>query len=101
VVSVVSAPSAPSVLHPPVLERERRSEGRLITERLYDCGDGWSVAARRGGPLDLADDDSWEVVVLMGAVVYGAAAGFVTEQELAWAVDRTRELVDMRVGGLR
>ena len=63
--------------------------GRRITKRLYKCSNGWSLGARRGGVLHLADDDTWEIFVLdpMG-IANGEPAGFVTDATMDKAVAR-------------
>lgn len=67
----------------------------VITERLYTCPNGFQLGARRGGRAHLAGacpahpdgDGTWEVFVLVGGVVQGEPAGWVTEEQLAVMVD--------------
>lgn len=71
------------------LETNRRKAGVDIVQRLYRCDNGWQLGARRGGPLDLADEDSWEIFVLdERGVVSGESAGWVSDETLALAVQR-------------
>lgn len=87
--------STPTEITSPVegvkaLERKFKSKanGRLVTQRLYSCPNGLALGARRGGPLHLADKTTWEVFTMSGGIVYGNAAGWVTEDELQRAVAR-------------
>jgi hypothetical protein len=67
----------------------KAANGNKITKRLYRCPNGWSLGARRGGYLHLADADTWEIFVLdPRGIVCGDPAGFVTDDMLARAVAR-------------
>lgn len=73
-----------------LLETRQKRSGLVLVQRLYQCENGWSLAAKQGGPLDLADgNDSWEVVVLDDRnIVEGQSAGFASDETLATAVAR-------------
>lgn len=67
----------------------------VITERLYICGNGWQLGARRGGRLHLADNDTWEIFVLDARGITNCrddgtpeTVGFVDEATLQRAVRR-------------
>ena len=70
----------------------RQSHGWAITERLYECADGWSLGVRRGGPLHLADESTWEMFVLDHGLAHGDPVGYVTDEQLTRAVNRLAEL---------
>jgi hypothetical protein len=72
-----------------LLETRKRRGASTRVERLYRCANGWSLGAVRGGPLDLADEGSWEIFVLDSrGIVCGDSAGFVSDETLAGAVER-------------
>ena len=72
------------------LERKFRSKahGGSVTQRLYTCPNGLSLGARRGGALHQADEKTWEVFTMADGIVYGAHVGWVTDAQLAVAVER-------------
>jgi hypothetical protein len=72
-----------------LLETRKQRRGETHVERLYRCPNGWSVGAVRGGPLVLAEHDSWEVFTLdpLG-IVCGDSVGFVSDETLRLAVER-------------
>lgn len=76
---------------PGVCARQSRQRygGLTIENRLYECANGLTLAARRGGMLHLAGADSWEVNVFTRHMVpTGEPVGWVSEEALARAVDR-------------
>lgn len=66
-------------------ETQRRSErGQLIVERMYRCPNGWALGARRGGPLHLADAQSWEIFAIRpDGLPIQPSTGFVDDAALA------------------
>lgn len=72
------------------LEKQFRSKanGDLVTQRLYQRADGLALGARRGGPLHLADADTWEIFTMCNGIVYGEPVGWVTEERLQSAIAR-------------
>ena len=73
-----------------LLERKRKSTRNKhpVVERLYRCPNGLSLGARRGGPLHLADDDTWEIFTFYEGIPYGRSVGWVTDEQLQRAVER-------------
>jgi hypothetical protein len=73
---------------PAPVVRTRQVRGATVEERLYAYPNGWALAARRGGVLDLAGPDSWEIAVLRpDAVMHGRSVGFVSDDDLAGAAE--------------
>lgn len=77
------------VKHVRARQNVRRGGGFTVEERVYECGNGLALGVRRGGPLHLADKETWEVVVLTPQrVVNGTSATYVTEDQLLDMVHR-------------
>lgn len=68
-----------------VLERRsKKRHGVVRVQRLYRCGNGLSLGAVTGGPLDLGDDERpWEIFLFNPQGVIYDRLGFVTDEELA------------------
>lgn len=70
----------------------RKGRGFTVEERLYECANGLALAARRGGPLHLADAHTWEVAVLTEQrYLNGKPVGWVDEAKLQRLVARLAE----------
>lgn len=70
-------------------QTRRRLDGRTFEERLYECANGWALGARRGGPLHMAGEDTWEIFVLTPQrIANGKPGGWVDEPTLERAVRR-------------
>jgi hypothetical protein len=74
-------------------QQSRRGKGFRVEERLYECANGLALGARRGGPLHLADADSWEVFTLdeRRLPIGGHAVGWIGEEQLLRLVKRLAE----------
>lgn len=69
--------------------RTMRSGRVVVEQRLYECPNGFSLACRRGGPLHLADEESWEVTTMRGRVaVIGRPVGWVPDRAIERLVAR-------------
>lgn len=76
---------------PGVTARERVKKGSscTITERLYECPNGWALGVRRGGPLHLANEQTWELFVLTPwRTASGRPVGFVDDLTVEHAIRR-------------
>lgn len=74
------------------LQQTRKGGGFTLQERLYECDNGLALAARRGGPLHLADATTWEVAVLTPQrFTSGDRVGWIDEQALTRMVTRLAE----------
>jgi hypothetical protein len=72
-----------------LLENPTCRAGQTRIQRLYRCPNGLSLGAVRGGPVDLAGDESWEVVVFdERGIVTSDSTGFVPDETLATIVGR-------------
>lgn len=77
-----------------VAQQQSRGKGRLrVEERLYECPNGLALAARRGGPLHLADSHTWEVMLLteFRSTAWPQPEGWVTEDTLSRMVANLAE----------
>jgi hypothetical protein len=71
-----------------VLERRKKAHGRTRVQRLYRCGNGLSLGAVTGGPLDLGDDERpWEIFLFNPQGVVYDRMGFVSDEDLVRAVE--------------
>lgn len=78
-----------------LMERRHKKYGRVRVQRLYRCGNGLSLGACSGGPLDLGDDERpWEIFLFNPQGVVYDRLGFVTDDGLARAVDRLDSWLD-------
>jgi hypothetical protein len=76
----------------PVWLREQQRKSALkdvLTKRVYQCANGWGIAARRGGRLHLCDETTWEIWTIdPRGVPAGERVGWVTDAQLDHAVER-------------
>lgn len=85
VIGELTDPGVPHALACPVpgvtaRRTRRRYAGRTHEKRLYECANGLALGARRGGPLDQADGDTWEVWSLdERGLPIGESVGWVDE----------------------